>query len=315
MKTLISVLFVICLIGILSATDLNCTSHDPVCAVKGGKYQTFPNTCEANKANFSVQHDGSCFTKLQKLNTCSAKCLSTISVVCGALNGIFKNFVNDCFAKCSNATIVSNSSCTKNRDLTSFAWLSHLINAANFNKTERWIENKTQTLDNKTKQFWHQIGNQWEQCGCQPFDDVVNWVKQAVNDSKSLANRTADELEIIEKNTLAGFELFKNKVRNDLKTLKNDTVNAVKNLVNRSEEFLEKLGKFIKNVTEESAEWIIEEGQSLKNGTATWWHKTKAGIENCTCCLVQETDQVLDDIALAADKAANASSISDSSSL
>ena len=306
MKTLTSLLFVVFFIGIISAKQ-NCSnsSYDPVCASKNGKYKTFPNQCEANGQNFSVQHEGPCLKKFQNFTECTARCKLTRQWVCAQVNGAFKTFVNECEAKCDNGVVVSNGTCNSRK--LQFEWFKNLVNTikAAVNNTERWVENKTQALINGTKTVWHQIGDKWEQCNCEPFNDVVNWAKKAANDTAALINRTKDEIKIIERNTIDGFNMFKDKVKEDLQKLKNATIDAAKKFINRTKEFIQKVTTFIHNVEEEAAEWLIAEGQFLKNKTTTWWHKTKEGIENCTCCLVEETEEVLDEIAAAADRAAN----------
>lgn len=295
-------IFSLCL---LSVFGQNC-SHVPVCAVRKGKYRTFPNACEAASQNFSVVRQGPCFKKVQEIDECTAYCEVKQKPVCGEKDGKFRSYINLCWANCSGAAVVSNNSCEEKREL-AFEFVNKFVDAVKnaFKGAERWIENKTQTAVGKTKQVWHQIGEKWEECNCEPFNDMVSFMNKVVNDTKRLANMTVEELKVIERNTVEGFYLFKKAVKDDLQRIKNATVEAAKKLVNRTKEFFQKVGRFIKNVTEEAAEWIIEEGHSLRNKTATWWHRTKDGIENCTCCLIEETEEVLDKIAEAAQRAAN----------
>lgn len=157
----------------------------------------------------------------------------------------------------------------------------------------------------KVNKFGIRSAKKWESCNCEPFNAVVKWAKQTVNKTKELAHLTVTELQIIRHNTIQGFNQFKEKVAKEWNKLKHATINGFKRFANKTKEFFEKVGRFIKNVTIEAADWLIEEGQSLKNKTATWWHKTKAGIENCTCCLVRETEEVLDEIHRAAERALN----------
>jgi ElaB/YqjD/DUF883 family membrane-anchored ribosome-binding protein len=215
-------------------------------------------------------------------------------------------FINDCFAACANATVLNQGSCT-GRALGALDFFKNIKNKTKefFSKTERWIEDKARNASEKVHTVWHQIGEKWESCQFQPYKELVNWAKLVDNATKDLANRTAEEIKIIAHNTADGFEKFKAKVKEDFQRMKNATVDAFKRFANRTREWFNKTVNYIKNVIHEAEDWIIEEGHSLKNKAATWWHKTKEGIENCTCCLIRETDEVLDEVARAAERALN----------
>lgn len=318
-KLLLVVLFFLSLSVFFCREDCICTrEYDPVCGVKNGEYQTFPNECEAKCHDYSVKRRGQCIKKMQKLNSCTARCSSAIETVCAVTTTVEggrvinrnKTFPNACFAQCENASIFLNSSCPgrPERKLGAikdfFTKLSNAVKKV-FNKTERWIEEKSENISSNAKRVWHQIGEKWESCNCEPFNDAVNWAKKMANKTKELAKLTADELKIIQHNTIEGFKLFRDQVVEKFKQIKNATIEGFKRFANRTKEFIQKVVKFIKKVAVETGEWIIEEGQSLKNKTATWWHKTKQGLESCACELVKETEEVLDEIERAAERALN----------
>jgi ElaB/YqjD/DUF883 family membrane-anchored ribosome-binding protein len=320
-KLLLVVVFFLS-ISLFNCRNSNCVcteQYQPVCGAKGGVFKTFPNACEAKCSGFLVQRQGPCFRKLQKIDPCIAKCPTDIEPVCGELtlsrHGTSKQknltMPNACFAQCRNAKFVTNGTCHENnrtRNLGAikdfFKKLGDSIKKA-FNRTERWIEEKSANVSSKVKTVWHQIGEKWESCHCEPFNDAVNWAKKMANKTKQLAKLTVEELRIIEHNTIEGFKLFKQKVVEKFHQIKNATIAGFKRFANKTKEFIQKVVRFIKNVTVEAAEWIIEEGQSLKNKTATWWHKTKQGLESCACELVKETEEVLEEIGRAAEKALN----------
>lgn len=309
-KFLLAVLFFVSL-ALYQAQEPTCVCtkiYKPVCGQKEGKFQTFANECEAKCKGFLVTREGKCFKKFQKLNACSAKCPVTIAAVCGSVNGaVAKTFVNECFAKCSDATIISKTTCSRNLGILDNVknFFSNLKNKTKevFTKTEQWIEDKSVKFANATQQVWHKIGEEWEKCNCEPFNDAVKWARRVAQKTSDLVNYTKTELSIIKHNTIEGFLLFKDKVIEKFKQIKNATIEGFKRFANKTKEFIQKVVRFIKNVTIEAAEWIIEEGQSLKNKTATWWHKTKKGLEECTCELVKETEEVLDEIHHAAKRA------------
>ena len=306
LKLSLTFLFLLSFSALLSAQNELCAEiYEPVCAVKSGKHRTFPNVCEAKSQGFLLQHEGACFAKIQKINACNSKCSSQIVMVCGEKNGKIRTFVNFCFASCANATILNNGSCSAVRALSIATFFSNLVNSAknSLNATEIWLEEKSANFSGKAKTVWHKIGEQWENCSCEPFNAVVNWVKEVANDTKQLANLTATELKIFERNSIEGFNLFKANLKEEYLKIKNATINALKRFGNRTKEWIAKTVNFIRNVTVEAGEWLIEEGHSLKNKTATWWHKTKQGIENCTCCLIEETEEIFTKIGDLAEKA------------
>ena len=300
-KSLISLLFLIAFVTAQACPEI----YAPVCAAKDGHFKTFPNACEANNSNFLIQHNGKCNPKMVLLDACTARCDSRVQRVCGERQGEFKTYVNKCFAKCAGADVLIEGSCSAQRALSIASFFNNLIDKtkALFNKTEKWIEDKSANVSNGAKVVWHKIGDAWENCSCQPFNDVVNWAKKAVNKTEEFVNRTETEVQIIKHNTIQGFEDFKADVQQEWQKLKNATIEAFKRFENRTIDWISKTSKFIKNVTEEAEDWLIEEGQSLKNKTSTWWHKTKEGLESCTCCLVQETKEVLDIIGQKAEQA------------
>jgi hypothetical protein len=78
----------------------------PVCAKGAGGTQTFPNSCLAEGAGFTVIAPGSCDgTTSRRLaqNACTKEYLP----VCGEKNGVRKTFGNECEARIAGNEVVA----------------------------------------------------------------------------------------------------------------------------------------------------------------------------------------------------------------
>lgn len=305
--------------------------YQPVCGKQENTYFSFPSDCHAKCYGFEVVHQGKCFSRLQKIDGCKAHCPSTFDMVCASnAQNKTKSFINSCFAKCEKFdVIVQNSTCDSKRILGFSSsvtnWWNKTTTAikSTFSSTKAWFEDKSAKLANGTQQLWHKTKAGWENCSCFIMSDIENGVGKLINTTKKIANKTKEGWNSLKNATKQGLDKLKNKTKEGINKLVNGTKNAWKAIKGKSVEQWQKVknaskkawGKVKttiatwKNNTLDFANktkiWFIEKGQKIKNNTISWWRKTKAGWEDCTCCLLNKTMEVIERIETQAQKAIN----------
>lgn len=106
-----------------------CTSiYQPVCARQGRSEQTFPNSCEAERAGWNVVSGGECRRGSERPNRgdrdgrrdrrdprlSDGICPKIYQPVCGEKNGRNRVFSNDCEARSEGWTVVPDRACRRN---------------------------------------------------------------------------------------------------------------------------------------------------------------------------------------------------------
>ena len=94
-----------------------CTmDYNPVCAERGGRQQTFGNSCSANAQGFRVVHGGECRSQWRppvppRPQPAQQACTREYRPVCGQRGNVLQTFPNACEAESANFRIAHPGQC------------------------------------------------------------------------------------------------------------------------------------------------------------------------------------------------------------
>jgi hypothetical protein len=80
--------------------------YDPVCAVRRGDRETFPNACEADRAGYRVIHGGACRYGRPPPSPRPIVCTREYRPVCARRGGHVRTFGNACTAEAAGYRIM-----------------------------------------------------------------------------------------------------------------------------------------------------------------------------------------------------------------
>lgn len=86
--------------------------YAPVCAERGGNFETFPNQCTANAEGFRVVHDGECRRGPSPFPPSRPQfCTREYDPVCARRGPIVRTFGNACSARAEGFQIIHGGQC------------------------------------------------------------------------------------------------------------------------------------------------------------------------------------------------------------